>query len=77
MISRRIIPGVLHNFIGYFTIRYSDFGVYYSLGDEVWFWAGYSLAHGPDYENVLQVIQAAKDVFKSAGVSHKTVGIEI
>jgi hypothetical protein len=32
MTSRRAIPGVLHNFIGTFTSRYSDFDGYWVFG---------------------------------------------
>ena len=32
MTSRRVIPGVLHNFLGTFTSRYSDFNGYWIFG---------------------------------------------
>jgi hypothetical protein len=32
MTSRRVIPGVLHNFLGTFTSRYSDFDGYWVFG---------------------------------------------
>lgn len=32
MTSRRVIPGVLHNFLGTYTSRYSDFGGYWVFG---------------------------------------------
>src|SRR5262249_41036521 len=32
MTSRRVIPGVLHNFLGTFTSRYSDFDGYWLFG---------------------------------------------